>query len=76
VKQRNKNPKTQTHVKPEPTRTRPKPQAPTPEQIQKRAYEIYETRNGAPGCDLVDWLKAERELKAEAGHPLTTAKNP
>ncbi|HWP44117.1 MAG TPA: DUF2934 domain-containing protein [Blastocatellia bacterium] len=32
------------------------------EQIQKRAYEIYLERGGAPGSDVDDWLQAEREL--------------
>jgi len=35
------------------------------EQIQKRAYAIFETRGGAPGHELEDWLLAEVELKAE-----------
>jgi len=46
------------------TFSKPKSQPPTPEQIQKRAYEIFEARGGAPGHDLEDWLQAERELKA------------
>ncbi len=73
MKRRNKNATQQTNQKPEPTKARPEPQALTPEQIQKRAYEIYEARGGAPGCDLDDWLLAERELKAEAGQG---SKNP
>jgi len=40
---------------------------PTQGEIARRAYEIYEARGGAPGCDLDDWLQAEQELKAEAG---------
>jgi hypothetical protein len=36
--------------------------APTPEQIQARAYEIFLQRRGAPGNPLEDWLRAEREL--------------
>ena len=36
--------------------------APTLEQIQARAYEIYLERRGAPGNQLEDWLRAEREL--------------
>ena len=38
---------------------------PTKEQIRKRAYEIYE-REGIPGHDLDNWLRAERELRQEA----------
>ena len=46
-----------------PTIHTPKPQ-PTPEQIRRRAHEIYLTRGGAVGCELDDWLQAERELQA------------
>ena len=38
---------------------------PTPEQIRQRAYEIYVSRNGAPGDEVQDWLQAERELGPE-----------
>ena len=38
--------------------------APTLEQIQARAYEIYLERRGAPGNQIEDWLRAERELAA------------
>ena len=40
--------------------------APTLEQIQARAYEIYLERRGAPGSQIEDWLRAERELVSEA----------
>ena len=33
------------------------------EEIRYRAYEIYLERGEQPGCDLDDWLKAERELE-------------
>ena len=46
------------------TVSQPKSQPPTPEQIQQRAYGIFEARGGAPGQELQDWLQAERELKA------------
>jgi len=36
---------------------------PTIEAIQKRAYEIFLTRDEQPGHELDDWLQAERELK-------------
>src|SRR5260370_25997757 len=42
--------------------------APTLEQIQARAYEIYLERHGAPGNQIEDWLRAEREL-ASRGPP-------
>ena len=33
------------------------------EEIRYRAYEIYLERGEQPGCDLDDWLQAERELQ-------------
>ncbi|MEZ6235701.1 MAG: DUF2934 domain-containing protein [Phycisphaerales bacterium] len=38
---------------------------PTPEQIERRAYEIWLRRGGGDGNAAVDWLQAERELLAE-----------
>ena len=35
---------------------------PTQEEIAQRAYEIYLERGGAPGNELEDWTRAEREL--------------
>ena len=35
---------------------------PTADEIARRAYEIYLSRNGGPGDALRDWLEAEREL--------------
>ena len=43
-------------------RRRSTKKAPTPEQIQLHAYEIYLKRSGAPGDPLADWVQAEREL--------------
>jgi len=37
---------------------------PTPEQIRQRAYEIYLSRNEAPGDEVQDLLQAERELRS------------
>jgi hypothetical protein len=34
-------------------------------EIRGRAYEIYLARGAQPGCELEDWLQAERELTAE-----------
>ena len=31
-------------------------------ETRRRAFEFYERRGGAPGSDLDDWLRAEREL--------------
>jgi hypothetical protein len=51
------------HVAPRVTRKpRTAKSAPTLEQIQVRAYEIYLERQGAPGSQIQDWLQAEREL--------------
>jgi hypothetical protein len=36
--------------------------APTPAEIRERAFEIHIERGGIHGCDLDDWLQAEREL--------------
>ena len=38
--------------------------APTHEQIERRAYEIYLARGGQHGHDLADWIMAEHELKS------------
>ena len=35
---------------------------PTADEIARRAYEIYLSRNGGPGDAIRDWLEAEREL--------------
>ena len=32
------------------------------QEIRDRAYEIYLQRGAQPGCELEDWLQAEREL--------------
>jgi DUF2934 family protein len=39
----------------------------TPNDISRRAYEIYEARGAAGGGPLDDWLRAERELSESAG---------
>ncbi|MCI0390914.1 MAG: DUF2934 domain-containing protein [Acidobacteria bacterium] len=36
---------------------------PTQEEIERRAYELYLARGGAPGQDVDDWLQAECELR-------------
>ena len=36
---------------------------PTIEEIRRRAYEIYLSRNGAPGDEVQDWLRAETEIR-------------
>jgi Protein of unknown function (DUF2934) len=32
-------------------------------EIRQRAFEIHMERGGTHGCDLDDWLQAERELR-------------
>jgi Protein of unknown function (DUF2934) len=39
---------------------------PSHEEIRRRAYEIYLERDGLPGDELDDWLRAERELQKVA----------
>lgn len=34
-----------------------------PDDVARRAYEIYQRRGGVDGADLDDWLAAERELR-------------
>ena len=41
--------------------------APTQEDIARRAYQIYLERGGAPGHELEDWTRAERELVHKNG---------
>jgi Protein of unknown function (DUF2934) len=36
---------------------------PSPAEIRKRAFQIHVERGGIHGCDLNDWLEAERELQ-------------
>ena len=36
--------------------------SPSFEQIQRRAYELFEARGGNHGHDWADWFSAEREL--------------
>jgi hypothetical protein len=38
---------------------------PTPAEIRQRAFEIHIERGGIHGCDLDDWLQAERELQGK-----------
>ena len=37
---------------------------PTEEAVREYAYYLYEQGNGAPGCDLENWLEATACLKA------------
>ncbi len=40
--------------------------APSSEQIERRAYELFLARGGAHGDPMADWLQAERELRGQA----------
>jgi hypothetical protein len=37
----------------------------TTDEIRERAYFIYSARNGGPGDEVGDWLKAEAELNGK-----------
>ena len=39
---------------------------PTPDEIARRAYEIFITRGEEHGRDVDDWLQAEAELLSES----------
>ena len=67
MKRQDKHLRVQINENPEQTAAQPKPPAPTPEQIRRRAQEIFEARGGALGHELDDWLQAEIELKSEFG---------
>lgn len=64
MKPKHKTPREPENASPEQPTTESQCPAPTPEQIQKRAHEIFMARGGEPGRELDDWLLAERELKA------------
>ena len=38
------------------------PRKPSPDDIARRAYDLYQERGAAPGGEVDDWLRAEREL--------------
>jgi Protein of unknown function (DUF2934) len=38
---------------------------PSHEEIRRRAFEIHIERGGIHGCDLDDWMQAEKELNRE-----------
>ena len=42
--------------------------------IEKRAYEIFLHRGAQPGRHFDDWVKAEKEVKAELEKEKATAK--
>jgi hypothetical protein len=40
---------------------------PSPEEVQRRAYELFVQRGGGHGRDLDDWYEAERQLRRQEG---------
>jgi hypothetical protein len=44
---------------------------PIEQQIQQRAYELYEQRGKAEGHELDDWLQAECEIKGTEANAAT-----
>jgi DUF2934 family protein len=44
---------------------------PMEQQIQQRAYELYEQRGRTDGYDLDDWLQAEYEIKGRQAKAAT-----
>lgn len=62
-------PTTRNGSSPKVTKPRTTRKSPEPEEIALRAYEIYLERGGAPGNELDDWTRAERELLATNGKP-------
>lgn len=73
MKTRSKTARPTAPEQPPPAEAESKPLAPTVEQIQARAHELYVARGGEPGHDWDDWLLAERQLQAELGvHPQET----
>jgi hypothetical protein len=41
-----------------------KPTVNLDEEIRRRAYELYQERQGTPGDQAQDWFRAEREVRA------------
>jgi hypothetical protein len=44
------------------------------EAVKRRAYELHLEGGGAHGCDVDDWLQAEREIQARHQSPATRTK--
>jgi hypothetical protein len=60
-----------THVAATAHRTSPDPAL--QRQIAERAYQLYQLRGGSHGCDMEDWLTAEREVMASQRRRVPTA---
>ena len=46
-----------------------KANGPSPDDVARRAYEIYQSRGGDHGADFDDWVEAERQLTPAAAKP-------
>ncbi len=44
-------------------RTSSRPADAAPDDVARRAYELYEQRGGEAGHELDDWLRAENEVQ-------------
>lgn len=44
----------------------PPPPAVTPDDVARRAHDLYLSRGGRHGQDVDDWLQAEQELRTAA----------
>lgn len=63
-------PKPRERSSPKPRKPRTAKTPPTREEIALRAYQIYLERGSAPGNELEDWTRAERELLEKTGKVL------
>lgn len=41
------------------------------EDVARRAYELFLSRGAQHGCDVDDWLEAERQVTRDNGSPRT-----
>ena len=44
------------------------------DRVAKIAYELYEKRGRSEGCDVEDWLEAERLILDQLGNQRSTSK--
>lgn len=59
--------RTPTPTKAKPTAASIESKQVSPDQIRVRAHQIYESRHGAPGNPVMDWIEAEHQLEGELG---------
>ena len=68
-------PTTRNGSSPKVAKSRTVRKSPGPEDVALRAYQIYLERGGAPGNEVDDWTRAERELLVTNGKPSTKPKS-